>query len=244
MIKGFFEGFTGYFRYLGLISRYGLWFYVLIPGILSILFGGLIFAAAWEMADGVGAMLIKYYPWDWGHAAVEKTVGLIGGIGIGAMGLILFKYIILIVASPFMSFLSERIEHKMYGKKGTAVFSITNAIAGMIRGVRIAVRNIIRELSLTLLLFLLGLIPMFSLISMVLIFVVQAYYAGFGNMDFTMERRFNVSQSAHFVKGNRGFAIGNGLAYVFLLLTGLGFLVALPFGVIGATVGTLERLPE
>ena len=87
-----------------------------------------------------------------------------------------------------------------------------------------------------------GLIPIFSLISAALIIMVQAYYAGFGNMDFTMERRFRLYESVRFVRRNRWFAIGNGLGFVLLLMTGFGFLIALPFGVIGATVGTLDRL--
>ncbi len=244
MIKGILDGFTGYFRHLGLISKYGLWWYVLIPGLLSILMGGLIFAAAWQMADGIGAFLIAYYPFEWGHSAVEKSVNFIGGLGIGALGFMLFKYLIMIVASPFMSFLSERIENRMYHNNTIAVFSVTNAISGVIRGVRIALRNITRELSWTLILFLIGLIPVFSLFSAALIIIVQAYYAGFGNMDFTMERRFKVRQSVRFVRKNRGFAIGNGLGFVLLLMTGLGFLIALPLGVIGATVGTLDRLQE
>ena len=236
------DGLTGYFRHWGLISKYGLWWYVLIPGLLSIMMGGLIFAAAWQMADGVGAMLVQYYPFEWGHAAVEKSVNFIGGIGIGAMGFMPFKYLILIIASPFMSFLSERIENKMYDKKAVATFSITATISGMIRGVRLALRNIFKEFSLTFLLFLVGLIPIFSLISAALIIMVQAYYAGFGNMDFTMERRFRLYESVRFVRRNRWFAIGNGLGFVLLLMTGFGFLIALPFGVIGATVGTLDRL--
>ena len=239
-MKDFLDGFTGYFRHLGLIPKYGLWFYVLIPGILSVLLGGLIFAAAWQMADGVGEMLIQYYPFERGRAIVEKTVSFIGGIGIGAMGLMLFKYLIMIIASPFMSFLSERIENRMYDKKATASFSISGTIRGFIRGIGIALRNIIRELSLTFVLFLLGLIPVFALPATGLIFLVQSYYAGFGNMDFTMERYFSVRQSVRFVRRNRWFAIGNGLAFVLLLMTGLGFIIALPLGVIGATVGTLE----
>lgn len=242
MIKDFIDGFTGYFRHLGLISKYGLWWYVLIPGLLSILMGGLIFMAAWQMADGIGAMLIHYYPFEWGHEAVEKSVNFIGGIGIGAMGFMLFKYLIMIIASPFMSFLSERIENRMYGKKAVASFSITATISGLIRGVRLALRNIIRELSLTFVLFLVGLIPIFSLVSAALIIVVQAYYAGFGNMDFTMERRFRLKESVRFVRRNKGFAVGNGLAFVLLLMTGFGFLIALPLGVIGATIGTLDRI--
>jgi CysZ protein len=66
----------------------------------------------------------------------------------------------------------------------------------------------------------------------VFIFVTQAYYAGFGNLDFTLERHFRVRESVRFVRRNRGLAIGNGTVYLLLLLSVVGFLVALPLATV------------
>jgi CysZ protein len=105
-------------------------------------------------------------------------------------------------------------------------------------------RNLARELALTLLLLLLGLIPVFGPFSPILIFLVQSYYAGYGNMDYTMERHFRIRETVHFVRKHRGLALGNGIVFMGLLLTGLGFLIALPLGAVAATEETLKAISK
>ncbi len=117
-------------------------------------------------------------------------------------------------------------------------------ISDFVRGLRLAIRNIIRELFFTLIILLLGLIPILSPFVAIAIFVVQAYYAGFGNMDYTLERYYRVKGSVDFVRDHKGLAIGNGTVFLLLLLTGIGFLFALPLGTVAATTETLKRLPE
>jgi len=89
----------------------------------------------------------------------------------------------------------------------------------------------------------LGLIPVFSPFAAVFIFFVQAFYAGFGSMDFTLERHFNLNDSVRFVRRYRGVAIGNGAIFLLLLMTGLGFLIALPISTVAATSEVVKRLP-
>lgn len=99
-----------------------------------------------------------------------------------------------------------------------------------------------REITATIFLLLLGLFPLFTPFTTFLVFVLQAYYAGFGNLDFALERRFRYRESVAFVQSNRMLAIGNGTVYLLLLMTFIGFLVALPVGVVAATLETNKRL--
>ena len=131
----------------------------------------------------------------------------------------------------------------MYGGEAPA-FSIANAISDLVRGMRIAIRLVLRELGITLLLIAVGLIPIFSPVIPILIFVVQAYYAGFGNMDFTLERYYKVRGSISFVRDHRGIAIGNGAVYLFLYFTVIGFVIALPLATIAATMTSLKHLKQ
>lgn len=240
-MKDFFAGFTAYFRAFGYISKYNLWGYMFVPAILSVVLGGLIFFITMNLSAEIGNSLATFYPWEWGADTINKIAAAAGAALIGVSGLILFKYVIMIVASPFMSFMSERLETKMYGKRDIP-FSVQGMISDLIRGLRIALRNITRELGLTFLLIILGLIPVIGIVSPILIFLVQAYYAGFGNMDFTLERHFRVRDSVNFVRQNKYLAMGNGSAFVLLLFTGIGFLVALPLGTVAAATEILPKI--
>ncbi|NJL75514.1 MAG: EI24 domain-containing protein [Saprospiraceae bacterium] len=106
-------------------------------------------------------------------------------------------------------------------------------------------RNIIRELIFTLLLLFASLVfPVITPFTAVLIFIIQSYYAGFGNMDYTLERHFNFQESIQFVRANKGLAIGNGLVFVWLILLGIGFLIAPPLSTIAATIETVKAIEK
>jgi len=47
-----------------------------------------------------------------------------------------------------------------------------------------------------------------------------------------------------FVRRHRALALGNGLVFMALLLTLIGFLFALPLGAVAATLETVRLLPE
>ena len=61
-------------------------------------------------------------------------------------------------------------------------------------------------------------------------------------MDYTLERHFSSRESIRFVKSHRGLAIGNGTVFMFLLMTGFGFLFAPPLAAVAATIETVKRL--
>ena len=244
MIKDFIAGATAYAKAFSDISRFGLWGYVFVPGLISLLLGFGIFRTAWKVSDDIGGWLISWYPFEWGSEWLLKVANVFGGIFVIAIGLILFKHIVMAVASPFMSFLSEKVEKKITG--GTAQSpNLQMILSDLIRGIRLAIRNIIRELFFTFLIFILGLIlsPLAPL-TVFLIFFVQAFYAGFGNMDYTMERYFRVNGSVQFVRRHKGLALGNGTIFMLLLFTGIGFLIALPLGTVAATTETLKRIDK
>ncbi len=241
MLNSFFDGIRSYGRALQLVSELRLWGYVIAPGLLSLLLGAIIIWVSIGVADNIGAWLVAWYPWERGRGAVETIANIFGGLLVAALGLIIFKNLVLALASPIMSPLSEKVERYLTGKPAIP-FNLSQFTSDLIRGIRISIRLIVRELFFTILLLLLGLIPLFSPFIAVAIFIIQAYYAGAGNMDFALERHFRVRESVRFVRQHRLLAIGNGTIYVLLLLTGVGFLVALPLGVVAATVETVKRL--
>jgi CysZ protein len=73
--------------------------------------------------------------------------------------------------------------------------------------------------------------------------MVQAYYAGFGNMDYTLERHYKYKDSLQFVRKHRGLAIGNGIVFIlFLLIPVIGVILVLPLSVTAASTRTVQAL--
>ena len=104
-------------------------------------------------------------------------------------------------------------------------------------------RNLVKELLITIPILLLKFIPVVNIFSTVLLFLVQAYYAGFGNMDYTLERHFKYRESINFVGKNKGIAIGNGIVFMlFLLIPVIGIILVLPISVTAASKETVELL--
>jgi len=238
-------GITSYLKGLKVIARYNLWVYFLAPTLLSLILAYFIFSTAWNLSDDMGGWVSDFYPIEWGKAVFENVATAIGGLGIVTFSFLIFKYIIMAITAPFMSLMSEKLEQKMYPGSLATAFSLSKMVSDLIRGLRIALRNVFRELFLTLGILLLGLIiPFISPIVPVLLILLQSYYAGFANFDYTLERRFNLRQSVRFVKDNRMLAIGNGLVFVLSLMTVVGFVFTLPLGAAGGAVLVLEKMEE
>ncbi len=245
MIAGIFDGLSKYQKAFGAISKYGLWGYFLAPGLISLLLGGMVYWLATNLGDDLGNWLVSWYPDNWyGSDIANGIAGYVGGILIFLLALLLYKYIILILMGPFMSPLSQKIEERITGRSFPPA-SAGQTINSILRGLRLSLRMIFRELFFLLCLMILSLIPVIGLASAVLSIVVQAYYAGMGNMDFTLERHFKVKGSIQFTRANRGFAIGNGLVYLGLLFIPIiGLLIAPPLATVASTLGTIERLEK
>lgn len=242
VIVSFVQGIASYFRAFQFISRHRLWSYVLAPILISLVVGLLILTTTWAYSDNLGDWIVENYPWERGKSLVDSLSGFLGTLIFGVFGLLVFRHIVMALSAPVMSPLSEKIEEILMGKSGEVSFSLAKAVEDLIRGIRISLRNLIRELGITLLLLLFGMVPLFSIFSGAGIFLLQSYYAGFGNIDFTLERHLGVKDSVRFVRKNAGLAIGNGLVFMLLLLTGLGFVLALPLGTVAATLETVKRL--
>jgi CysZ protein len=242
MIRDFLAGVTSYGKAFQLIGELRLWGYMLVPGLISLVLAIIIGSSAWALSDNIGGLLLGWWPWEWGTTAVDTIGQVFGGLLLVAVGFILYKNLVIMLAGPFMSPLSEKIDHHLSGRTVEGGLKPSKMVRDLVRGVRVGLRCVVRELFFTVLLLLLGLIPVFAPFVAILIFIIQAYYAGFGNMDFTLERYHNYRGSVDFVRANRGLAIGNGAIFLLLLFTGVGFLLAPPLATIAATIETVKRV--
>lgn len=243
MIKNITSGIKAYFGTFGLISKLKLWKYFAVPMLISFLFAIVIGFVVYGLSDNIGAFISKIWIWQWGKETFTAIGNIIGALLIIALGLMLYKHIVMALSAPFMSPVSEKIENHL---TNNAHAHRNTSFSGQLwRGIKINVRNLGMELLLSLPIILLGFIPVIGIVSTVLLFLVQAYYAGFGNMDYTLERHFKYSESIRFVRQNRGVAIGNGIIFIlFLFIPFIGVILVLPLSVTAASVQTVNLIRE
>lgn len=249
MIRDITKGVGIYFVSFKLMNKIKLWGYFKIPILISLAVGLLLTFLSFTLSDDIGQLLSRLWFWEWGKETFAKIGSFLGGVLILLVGFIIYKHIVLALVSPFMSPVSEKIEAYYIAKNRTNInFSErlhrkTSFQQQLIRGVRINFRNLIKELFFTIILLPFSLVPFINFIVAPLLFLIQSYYAGFGNMDYTLERYFNYKESIAFVKKNKGIALGNGIIFTLLLLIPVvGFIIVLPLSVTASSIKTIERL--
>ena len=244
MIEQIFSGISAYKEAFGLLSKLRLWNYFIIPTVISLLTVLVIGYVAYGFSATIGQFLAEIWIWDWGKEAVTILTSFVGGFSILVIGFLLYKYIVLAFSAPFMSVVSEKIELHLNGGF-YASYKKTTFRAQLWRGFRVNIRNLAIELFITLPLLLLKFIPVVNLFSTVFLFLIQAYYAGFGNMDYTLERHFSYRESLGFVKKNKGYSIGNGIVFIgCLFIPVLGIIIVLPLSVTAASIKTIALIKK
>lgn len=245
MIDTFFRGLSAYSQAPGFVSRHRLWAYIWIPSLLSLLAGLLIAGWGLRSAGTFGERLAGFWPGDWPlKGFIDSIFSVLAGLVLLIVLLFSFRYIIMLVVSPFLGPLSEKTERILTGSPA-APFSLKAILLDLVRSLRVVLRCIAMELFYTILLLPLNLIPVIgSAAYLVLLFLIQSYYAGFGNIDPVLERRqYSVAQRVRFAGERRALIAGNGAGFVLLLLIPvIGWVLAPVYGTIAATISGIEAL--
>jgi CysZ protein len=233
----FMKGFFSVLAAIGNIGRYGVRKYLLLSGLITLVLGSVIFYGGYSLSDDIAIKVVEWYPFTIGIEFVEKASAIIGGILIVALGLLLFKFFIIALCSPILSLVSEKVELVLIGDTRTPRFSIVGMITDFIRGIIIGVSNLIKELFFIGLIMMLGIffpfgVPVFT----VLAFLIQSYYAGYSNIDFFMERRFNPRTSNVVASRNKFGLMGIGSAFLLIIMVPvIGWILGPIMGTIAAT---------
>ena len=232
------RGLAAYMAAIKLLTRQGWWKYTLAPGFVSLIFGVVVLTAAWGLSDNMSAALMRGYPFEQGKAAAAVLVTLLSSLLIIAIGIIIFKNLVMLLVSPWMNRLSIKIERHTTGHSYIDERTFVEAFR---RQLRLNLRLILREAAFIILIFLFGLIPVLDFAVPPLLFLVQSFYAGFGNLDYFMDRHYTFAESVAFVKRNKGVALGNGIGFLLLLLIPVaGVFLAPTLGVAAATLSGIS----
>ncbi len=215
-------GYKNYVKGIGFLIEHRLYWYVLFP---LILFAGVYLLGVYfaNVEDKIAADLLENREQ---YTTLNSVTWLtIKELLFESLYTIFTKftlYIVVIILSPILALLSERIEKILTGNKYK--FNLRQLIHDIKRGVSIALRNIFWEYFFIVII--LGIASFFggSLFKNVIIFslpiAIGFYFYGFAFLDYINERRrLNIQQSVYFVSKHRGLAISLGSIYSIFFLS-------------------------
>jgi len=174
----------------------------------------------------------------WG-GFLEGAVGVLINILFFIIFAYISGYIVIILMSPLLAYISEKTEQILTGNEYSIGFS--QMIKDILRGVFMALRNLFMELLLLLLMFLVSFIPVIGWLGAIVVFFISAYFYGFSFIDFNNERqKLTISESVKIVRKYKWIAIANGLVFsLFLLIPFCGLFVPLFVSIISVVAAAL-----
>lgn len=155
---------------------------------------------------------------------------------------LIYKSLLLVILSPILGYISERVETHLTGKEFN--FSFGDNINFLIRGVNIGLKSFFKQMVGTCVVMLLGFIFPINLSIPLLIFIIQGYFTGFSFMDYTLER-YNLSpkESLQFLKKQRVYAaLCGGIFTILFFIPIIGIFIAPLITCVATTKITLELL--
>lgn len=238
MIVQFSQGAAYVWRGMGLLNRPGVRRFVIIPLLINIL----VFAAA----IGVSVYYIDAWFDHWLPRWLEWLRWILWPLFALATLLIVFYSFTLIanvIAAPFNGLLAERIEAEVTGTNppsfpGWRAF-LTNAISAVLNELRKLVYFLVRAVPLLILFF----IPGLNLAAPFLWFIFGAWMLALEYADAPMGNyALGFQDGRRLMTQHRLLALGFGSAMSLLTLIPVVNFLAMPTGVVGATVMWVERL--
>ena len=237
------------------VRTHRLWGYFLYPVVLLVVLAIAGFFSVFSLGHYVSDWLFSFIPTDFNSEnnflegfvrlliwIVKFLAGFIIRMYIFLLALKVIRYIVLILCSPMMALLSEKVEEIVTGK--TYPFDFMQFLKDVLRGVLVNLRNLGLELSITIALLVVGWIPVIGLITVPVSLLLSWYFLGLNMIDYTCERRrLSVAECARFIRKRKGIAIGNGMIFSWLLLVPyIGLIIAPVLSSVAGTLAALEAM--
>ncbi len=245
-LEEFFLGLRGYLKAIKFIRQHELWFFLLLPTLLNILILGGVLWLGWHCSDSLIEWLAAQAQWeilpDWATSTLDWLILIVVKLLVVFIFLKTYTVLVLILLLPVLGMLAEKVQLILLDRPEPK-FDFNLLVSNILRGLGLTLRNTAVELTYTVILVLIGFIfPPISLLTSVLVILLQSYFIGFGMIDLRNEfLRFSAKKSRKVVWKHAGFSTGNGLGFVLMVfIPFLGILFAPILSVIGANIGIFE----
>lgn len=235
MFSQFYNSLVGYKKGFRFLSDNKLWKYAVLPGLLNLIIFVLFAYFSWTYSVYFSDYLMSVF-----HIKSELIndflfvlIVVISRILSFVFMFLIYKYLILILYTPVLAFMAEKIYEIRTNNK--IPFRFSTFINNIFRGISLSIKNLFKELFLTLLCTLLGFTVVLSPFVPVLIFIIQSYFYGFSMLDYQLEiKGYTTKKSAEIVWKNKGFVVGNGLIFNLLLLIPIIGVIVAPIWALAA----------
>lgn len=219
-IKDFTLSSQYFFKSFKYLFKHNLSAYIVAPIIISVL----LFYGVWTVRLAVIDYIIAFFDSLFnieevvdGSFLMYLKMGLSGVIYITVwitsfyLYFTVSKYVALILLSPVLALLSEKVEEIETGN--AYPFKLNVFLSDIWRGVLISCRNLLLELLVIFLVFVVTFfIPILAPLSPFVTFYFSAYFVGFSFMDYNLERRqFSLKNSSKFMRKYSGAVVANGV---------------------------------
>jgi CysZ protein len=229
-------------RGLGVLKAHpSLWKWLIAPAIISLVLLVAAIAGILHTVDPLVGWVGAHLP-SWLASVAGTVLYLVVLALLGTAGLFLFATVAGLIAGPFCEMLSEHVEEVLTGRPSSP-FSLREFVRGALLGIVHAIRRLITALLGTVVVFVVGFVPVVGTIAAVVLgLCLAARASSYDCYDAVLARRSmayrdKLAYLAHY----RGRTMGLGLAVAgMLLVPGLN-LVALGIGAAGATVAAIEQ---
>ncbi len=246
-MTGFFQGIRYYGKANQVIFKYNLWRYMIIPGILSLLYVLILLIFGAVYFSDISAYIAQNWLPEFMKSGIMRIVtSIMLWIFLLLTAYITYKPVIMILFSPILGYLSEVVEKSVYNA-AIPDFDIREMLRLAVRGLYLNLRNLAFMIAFSLMAWILALIPLLGvLISPIVLMLIQFYYDGFGLMDYTLERKgLSAEDSIRFAKTHRAKVMGVGSGFmVLMMIPFLGWFTAPSYGTVAATLAALEMTAQ
>jgi len=223
-IKALRNGLKAYGEAFSFIRKHKLGYFFLFPLALSIL----LVLSGWQGTTWLTNLVLEqvnsamnFEQWTfWGASILVFTTKSFIWLTFRILSLLIITYlggyVIIILMSPVYALLSEKTAALLIQTE--IPFSLNQFISDIFRGILLAIRNLLIETGLTILLLIFSFIPIIGLASAPAMLLITAYFYGFAFIDYSLERqRYDVKKSIRTISNHKGEAIGIGLPFTLVL---------------------------
>lgn len=213
-----------------------------LPGIIGILLFIIFIWIGDFLSVNLAVQLESFFKLEEFHSILYIFIKILVWVCTVFFYYLVYKSLLLVIISPILGYVSERVENHLTGKKFD--FTFKDNIRFLLRGIDIGLKSFFKQMVGTCAVMLLGFIFPINLSIPLLIFIIQGYFTGFSFMDYTLER-YNLSskESLNFLKKQRIYAaLCGGIFTVLFFIPILGIFIAPLITCVATTKITLELL--